>query len=164
MLPLERFLLGAIMSKSTNFFLVILLLLSGLAYVALQTKDGLGDDAHQISQRDYLLSIFIGELPNINSKLPHQVDADTVLLSVEFRANKVVSKYELLNNKFNIGIDGGSNKIIEILKKQGCMDETKASLINVDVEFLSRYQDSKGLVILEVLINKPVCSRLLNDT
>lgn len=140
------------------------MLVAGLIYASLQRNNNLEVDEPRLSAREYLLSNFLSELPNINSKLPYQVDAETVLISVEYTNNRILSQYKLLNHKSITEINQkGAAKLTEILKQQGCTDETKKSLINVGVEFLSRYQDSEGLVIFEVFLNKSICSTLISD-
>lgn len=109
--------------------------------------------------REYLVHSFVSELPEIKKNLPHRIDNHTTLLSIDYLNGKVVSRYQL----DDIGNDENSIKsfigeIEPTLKKQTCLDETKIKLLEVDVEFLEKYQDSSGSVIFEITVDKAYCS------
>lgn len=108
--------------------------------------------------KSYLLNSFLNELPDINSKLPYQIDKNTVLLSIEYADGKILTRYKVPNQKFQIDSDQRFTKeMISKLQKQVCLDETKKGLINVDVDFLSQYQDALGQVMFEFLTNRSTC-------
>ncbi len=112
-----------------------------------------------MSLRDYLVSSFALELPEINKKLPHNIDNSTRLLSVEYLNGQVVSRYELIGVREGINSDPEFiNQVEPVVKRQACLDEVKRKLLDVDVDFVNRYQDSKGGVLFGVLINKSACS------
>jgi len=145
--------------KNIIVVFVVLVLLAGVIFASVKREPDSQDDAPKMSLRNYILSSFINELPDINSKLPFQIDANTVLLSIEYVNGKVLSRYKMLN--YRSTIESNQKFIKEVaprLKKQACLDEVKKRLIDVDVEFLSSYQDSKGSVIFEVNINRSTCS------
>jgi hypothetical protein len=108
--------------------------------------------------RDSLVSSFVAELPEINKKLPYSIDASTTLLSIEYLNGKVVSRYRLVNvsdNEHMIKIF--VSRIQLALKMQTCSDDTKRKLLDVDVEFVEKYQNFKGEEAFEVVVNKSDC-------
>lgn len=152
------------MNKTAKAFLIILPVIAGLIYASVQTSTESKNSEENITLRDYLLNNFLAELPNINSKLPYKIDADTVLLSIEYLNGKVVSRYELPNLQSTmISTKQIEMKLLPELQKQGCLDESKMSLIGIDVEFLSRYQDSNGAILFEVPLNKKICSAFISS-
>jgi len=83
----ECFLMIMLIKKSVKNFIVVfvvLVLLAGVIFASTKREPNNQDDFSNMSLREYILSSFINELPEINSKLPFQIDADTVLLSIEY--------------------------------------------------------------------------------
>jgi len=108
--------------------------------------------------REYLVSSFVSELPDINKNLPHKIDDKTTLLSIKYFNGKVISQYELSDLTDNANsVNDFSDQLKSILRRQTCMDEVKKKLLEVDVEFIEKYQDSKGLTAFEVTANKSDC-------
>lgn len=120
------------------------------------------DGTLTVSVKDYLLSSFLSELPIINSKLPFKIDDSTVLLSIEYANNKVISRYQILNYKVESNQDWIKNLTLSLRKKE-CVDDAKKNLIDVGVDFLNRYEDAKGLAIFEVLVSKSLCSEVNSE-
>lgn len=137
---------------------MFLILAAGVMYASVQ-RNSHQDNTITVSAKDYLLSSFLNELPIINSKLPFKIDANTVLLSIEYSDNKVLSRYKILNYKLEIKSDQQYIKNLTLnLRKQECLDDVKKNLIDVGVDFLNRYEDIQGAVMFDVLINKALCS------
>ena len=112
-----------------------------------------------MSVRDYVLQSFLLELPDINKKLPYNIDDDTSLLNIDFKDNKVLFKYSLIKYKSNPETDQKiKDSILTSLKKQACEDEAKKRFIDSDIELINSYQDSNGILIFEFLTNKSNCS------
>lgn len=131
-------------------------------FFSLKIIDWGGDDEIVISVKEYLLSSFLAELPEINKNLPHKLDENTVLLYIKYEGAVVVSAYQLLNSSLLSLNDGNfSENSVMALQKQGCLNETKKRLIDVDVDFLERYQDSNGKLVAEFSINKTICSSVM---
>jgi hypothetical protein len=150
------------MKKSIKLILTASLLFIGLAGIVfsyIQKKDDTQNETHTISIRDYLLNSFLNELPSINNKLPFQIDANTVLLSIEYIDSKIVSRYELKNFQTVSKFDAEYIKQLTYkLRQQECLDDVKKRLIDTDIEFLSKYQDSRGSEVFEVIFNKSICA------
>lgn len=113
-----------------------------------------------ISLKDYVLQSFVAELDSINKNLPHRIDADTTLLSINYINGKVVSKYMIttvvFSNEFKINFD---TKIAPSIKSKTCSDEIKEKLIGAGIDLLEQYQDSKGKIISEILVNQESCNK-----
>ena len=140
--------------SAIKIYSVILLVLIGSFYFFY--KKNPSKEEVVISLRDYLLSSFISELPDINNKLPFKIDNKTTLLSISYYNNNIVSVYEL--TKFDSDLKS-IEKIKSILLKQVCDDDTKKKLLDVDVDFLNRYQNRSGDIIFEVLLTREICSK-----
>lgn len=151
------------MIKFLKISLFVSVLFAVMVYAFMQRGGNAKDASLTMSVRDYLLSEFLAELPLINSKLPHQVDAETILHSVEYDNNRVVIRYELSKAKYISADDEAVKYAVQKLREEGCREEGKRSLINVDIEFLSRYQNSKGATVFEVYLDKAICSKLMAD-
>ena len=144
--------------SAIKIYSVILLVLIGSFYFFY--KKNPSKEEVVISLRDYLLSSFISELPDINNKLPFKIDNKTTLLSISYYNNNIVSVYEL--TKFDSDLKS-IEKIKSILLKQVCDDDTKKKLLDVDVDFLNRYQNRSGDIIFEVLLTREICSKNWHD-
>ena len=140
--------------SAIKIYSVILLVLIGSFYFFY--KKNPSKEEVVISLRDYLLSSFISELPDINNKLPFKIDNKTTLLSISYYNNNIVSVYEL--TKFDSDLKS-IEKIKSILLKQVFDDDTKKKLLDVDVDFLNRYQNRSGDIIFEVLLTREICSK-----
>lgn len=143
-------------NKNFKFYLIVIIGLFYFAY-SLNIKK---DDAKQeviVSLRDYILSSFLTELPEINKNLPHRIDKSTTLVSIKFENNKILSTYELTSNNIS---RQAFEKIELAIKNQTCEDEIKSKLLDVDVDFLNRYQNPNGDLIFEVLVSRTTCSKL----
>ena len=110
-----------------------------------------------IGLRDYILEGFLVELPEINKKLPHKIDKETTLISIKYENNKILSVYELASQGVNREF---LEKIEPAIKKQECDDDMKKKFLDVDIDFLNRYQNSMGGVIYEILVNSSICSKI----
>ena len=141
--------------SAIKIYSVILLVLIGSFYFFYNKKNPSKEEV-VISLRDYLLGSFISELPDINNKLPLKIDNKTTLLSISYYNNNIVSVYELA--KFDNDLNS-IEKIKSILSKQVCDDDTKKKLLDVDVDFLNRYQNQSGDIIFEVLLTRAICSK-----
>jgi hypothetical protein len=145
--------------------LVVFALVIGVIFASVQTTSTEKHDEVEMSLKDYLLRSFIDELPQINAGLPLQLDADTVLLSVEYIDSRVVSRYLLTNYNLDASSDLFiRDQMIPALKKEACLDEVKRSLIESDVEFLMIYQDRDKSQIFEILLNREICTRAMKDS
>jgi hypothetical protein len=143
-------------NRQTKFYLILAIILFGFVYTFFNKKD----DAKQeiiISLREYILSSFLAELPEINKNLPHQIDKETTLISIKFEKDKILSLYHLTSD--NISVEA-FNKIEPAIIKQSCEDEMKKKLLDVDVSFLNKYQNSNGNLRFEILVSKNICSKL----
>jgi len=148
------------MTKNNAIKIVAALLTLALGvFVSLFAEVGVEQDREVVmTVREYLVNSFVAELPEINRNLPHKVDNKTTLLSIKYLNGKVVTRYQL----DGIGSDVSSPNISDIqfkkiLKKQICLDEIKAKLLEVDVEFVEQYQDPKGGVVFETSVKKFDC-------
>lgn len=137
---------------------IIFIIICGVIFALTQRNPQNQGDTVNISLKDYLISSFVNELPDINNKLPVQIDRDTVLISIEYKNSKVLTRYKITNP--DIEKQNFTEKIAPSLKKQACADEVKRNLIDVDVEFLNIYQDPKDSIIFELPINKEICSKI----
>jgi|688.fasta_scaffold701308_2 hypothetical protein len=112
-----------------------------------------------LSLRDYLLSSFLDELPDINQKLPYAIDDSTVLLRIEYKNEKIIHLYELPKYRKN---KDSEEKLSQTwgtaLKRQACADTIRQNMLAAGINFLSVYQDSAGQQILEIEINQSSCS------
>ena len=147
------------MSRYLKIFSIAFALIVVTAYILVDRANEPKDGTIELSLKDYLLSTLLNELPSINARLPYQIDANTKLLSIEYVNSKVVSHYELLNGREAKLEPQRLSALTFLLQKQACLDESKKPLIDVGVEFLSKYADSKGKVILEADINKAICTQ-----
>lgn len=141
--------------NAIKIFAAILLVLIA-AFYFLQNKINTPKEDIVISLRDYLLSSLISELPDINKNLPTKIDNQTSLLSVSFNSNNILSIYEIA--KFDGDINS-MGKFKSTLSKQVCSDDMKKKLLDVDVDFLNRYQNQSGDIILEILVTREMCSK-----
>ncbi len=112
-----------------------------------------------VSLRNYLLNSFISELPEINKKLPQKIDEETLLISIQNDNGQVLTVYQLDNIKAGDATNAKLiNKAKPFLEKKGCLDDIKKKLLDVDVNFLERYQDSEGRIIFEFLLTRTKCA------
>ena len=146
-----------IKNKRSIYFSVVIIFLFGFSYFLAGKKDNAKQEVI-VSLRDYILTNFLSELPEINKSLPHKIDNETTLVSIKFEKNKILSVYELTSNSISRQT---LEKVETAIKKQSCEDEMKSKLLNVDVDFLNRYQNSNGELIYEVLISRANCPKLL---
>lgn len=144
-------------SKNFKYYLVVILFLIFFYYFFINKKDEKEEEVI-VSLRDYILTNFLSELPEINKNLPYKIDDETTLVSIKFEKNKILSVYELSSNSIN---RQALEKIETTIKKQSCEDEMKSKLLNVDIDFLNRYQNSNGELIYEVPISRINCPKLL---
>ena len=142
--------------NSLKLYLFVLILFLSISYFHIKKSTEAKEEV-LISLKDYLLSSFISELPAINKNLPYKIDNETTLISVSYEGEKILSVYEL--SKFENRNDF-INKVEPILKRQSCEDETKKKLLEVDVNFLNRYQNPSGFVIFELLLSRAICSEI----
>lgn len=112
-----------------------------------------------LSLRDYLLSSFLAELPDINKKLPYAIDNSTVLLSIEYKNEKIIHLYELPKYRKNKDSEAKLPQILGIaLKRQACADPIRQNMLAAGIDFLSVYQDSAGQQIFEIPLDQSSCS------
>lgn len=117
-----------------------------------------------INVKKYIISSFVSELPDINKKLPHKVDENTTLNAIDYISGKVISRFEISHNNANSNIDPEKiRKTVLTLKKSACNDELRKTLLDVDVEFLDKYQDTNGVVLFDVSTNKSICAEWMRD-
>ena len=146
-----------IKNKIIIIYTIVLIPLLGISYSFFNKKDDTKQEVI-VSLRDYILSSFLSELPEINKNLPHKIDNETTLVSIKFEKNKILSVYELSSNSIS---RQKLERIEPAIKKQSCEDEMRSKLLNVDVDFLNRYQNSNGELIFEILISRNTCSEFL---
>lgn len=147
--------------KNVNKVLIglIIIILGVTLYWYLAVKDKQSKEVI-VSAKQYLISSFVAELPEINKRLPHKIDQSTSLLSIQFQNEKVVSRYEISDQNVIDQIKKSTEQYKLHLKKQACLDNLKDKLLEVDVEFLDAYLDPKGNIIFDVSVNKPICTAL----
>jgi hypothetical protein len=151
------------MKTSTKYIILITVLFFISIYLIIQNKQNTRNETITISTRDYLFNSFLSELPSINSKLPFQVDANTVLLSINNENAKIISQYEIIkHNKTNNLTSEYIKNLSDLIKKQECLNDVKKRLINADIEFINRYQNQNKVILFEVAINKPICEKFQN--
>jgi len=140
--------------KPISIFTAIFILLTGstIYFVRERNQD---KQVVLISVKDYILSSFLSELPEINKKLPLQIDNETTLLSITYENNKILSIYRLTST--DLGQEF-IQRIIPAITKQTCHDDMKRKFLDVDIDFLSRYQNPAGEVKFEVAVNKAICA------
>jgi len=142
--------------NSLKFYLCIVFLFLAIVLFYIKKSNEAKEEV-LISIKDYLLSSFISELPAINKNLPYKIDNETTLISISYEDEKILSIYEL--SKFENRNDF-TNKVEPILKRQSCEDETKKKLLDVDINFLNRYQNPSGFVIFELFLSRSICSKI----
>lgn len=114
-----------------------------------------------IPLKDYLLSSFLAELPVLNKKLPYKLDETTVLMSIEYKNEKIIHVYELPKYKKNKGSEGNFfQSLIPFLKEQACFDPARQNMLAAGIDFLSMYRDSAGQLIFEIPINQSSCAEM----
>lgn len=145
-----------IKNKNSIYYLIIVILVVGSVFHFFIKKDEPKKEV-LISLRDYILGNFLSELPEINKKLPHKIDKETTLRSINYENNKILSVYEITSFEMSSEL---VKKIEPVLKKQVCNDETKRKFLDVDIEFLNRYQSPAGIMIFEIMVSKDTCSKL----
>lgn len=148
------------MNKYLKYTLTALIISAGIIAITIKSKNTEeSSKTLTMSVRDYVLQSFLLELPDINKKLPYNIDDDTSLLNIDFKDNKVLFKYSLIKYKSNPETDQKiKDSILTSLKKQACEDEAKKRFIDSDIELINSYQDSNGILIFEFLTNKSNCS------
>lgn len=146
------------MNKSKKFTILTALVVLFIC-VVLFFSSRKQDSANEIviSIRDYVLGSFLNELPEINKKLPNKIDDYTTLNLIKYEDKKIVSVYELASNSISVDL---LEKIKPLVKKQACKDEMKKNLLEVDIDFLERYQNSSGELLFEFTVNKSECVQL----
>jgi len=142
-----------IKNKNISIYIIVIITLLVISYSFFNKKD---DPKQEIilSIKDYILNSFLAELPEINKNLPHKIDSETTLLSIKYENNKVLSVYELSSKNVNNEI---LEKIKPTIQKQTCADEVKRKLLDVEIDFLNRYQKSNGDLIFEVQVSATNC-------
>jgi hypothetical protein len=140
--------------KKIYIFILITCILTFLVYYFSGKKERSNNEV-VITLKEYILGSFLNELPEINNRLPHKIDHQTTLISIKYENNKILSIYEL-----STVFIGGEflAKIKPSIKKQACGDEMKKKLLEVDVVFLDRYQNSSGDVLFDVPLSKSECA------
>lgn len=145
-------------NKAIKIAVILLTLLFGTIFSLYSKIEDKHNGASTMTLREYFVQSFISELPEISKNLPHKVDNITTLLSIEYLNGKIISRYQLDNiDKNTKTITDFINKIKPILIKQACSDEAKSKLLEVDVEFIEKYQDPKGAAIFEATIKRLDC-------
>ena len=147
-------------TSPSRIIILVLILLFGFVVFSSNKLVDAKDDEVVIPLKDYVLNSFIAELPKINERLPYKIDNITTLLSVEFLNGRVVNTYEIGDSSSNTHTKNLVEKIKPMLIKQTCLDEIKGKLLDIDVDFLEKYQNSKGDVLFEISINKSDCLRI----
>lgn len=142
-----------IKSKKIQILIILTIFLAGLAYSFSGKKEESGREVI-ITLKEYILGSFLSELPEINKKLPHKIDGQTTLISINYESNKILSVYELSAHAISREV---LDKIKPSIKKQACEDEMRKKLLEVDVEFLDRYKNPAGDIIFEVTLNRSEC-------
>jgi hypothetical protein len=145
------------MNKSKIFLISITLivLFAGLMFLFSSRKEKSGSEI-VITMREYVLGSFLNELSEINKKLPNKIDGYTTLNIIKYEDKKIVSIYELASNDISVDL---LEKIKPLIKKQACKDEMKKNLLEVDIDFLDRYQNPTGDILFEVTISKSECAQ-----
>ena len=139
----------------------LFILLLGILVSVFGKSGGDQDKEVVMTLRDYLVSSLLAELPKINKNLPSKIDDNTTLLSIDYSNGSVISHYELNGFVGDLSsIKNFGDRIGPVLKKQTCLDELKRKLLKVDVEFLGKYQDSKGAIIFEISVKNSDCINL----
>jgi hypothetical protein len=145
-----------IKNKNISIYIIVLIALLGISYSFFNKKDDKKQEVI-LSIKDYVLNSFLAELPEINKNLPHRIDSETTLLSIKFENNKILSVYELTSKSISREFLG---KIELAIQKQVCEDEMKRKLIDVDIDFLNRYQNATLDLKFEIPINRSICSKI----
>lgn len=119
------------------------------------------EDVLSLSVKDYLLSNFLAELPDINKKLPYAIDNNTMLKFIEYKDGKVIQSYELIKyKKINDSEEKFFQSLIPALKKQACIDPIRQKMLAAGIEFSSIYSDTTGQVVFEITFNESSCSEI----
>ena len=149
--------------KTKKIWLALVVICIGIiCYIIIPTQSK-QETQHVMTLKDYLVSTFKSELPEINKNLPHKVDESTTLLSIEYTDGRVISRYKLSSpTESNSSINFGGDKLKGILIKQVCDQEFKRKLLEVDTEFVEIYQNPDGKTAFEVAVNKTDCIDLDN--
>lgn len=111
----------------------------------------------EMSLQQYVVASFLAELPAINSKLPHAIDASTTLQSIRYTDGKVVSLYQLTGTvQSTAALDPTAQKA---LIRRICTDELKGRLMDAGLEFTERYQDAGSRLVSELTVNSSACAK-----
>lgn len=111
-----------------------------------------------LNLKDYLLSSFLAELPEINNKLPYAVDDNTVLLHIEYKNGKIIHLYELSKYKKNKDVEVKLfQTLVSELKERACADPIRENMLAAGIDFLSIYRDSAGQLVFEIETNQSSC-------
>jgi hypothetical protein len=146
------------MSKRKKFLILIAFIACFLIFAFSFFPEKENEDKEiLITVREYVLRSFLNELPEINKKLPYKVDSQTTFNILKFEENKIVSIYEIASNAISFD---RLEKIKPLIKKKACIDEMKKKLLDVDIDFLDRYQNPTGDILFEVRINNSECAQL----
>ena len=143
--------------KAVKVIIIFFLILVGLIALSIVSSPPEKDKEVVMTYRDYLVSTFISELPEINKRLPHKIDDKTILLSIDFSNGIIISQYQLYNSFDITALKDLELEIIPVLKKNICLDEIKRNLIDVNINFLEKYLNPTGFSIFEFTVSKPDC-------
>lgn len=149
-------------SMKKIFVLVVLIFLAGsILFLFKQRVGPKNQEVLSLSVRDYLLSSFLAELPDINKKLPYAVDDKTILKHIEYKEGKIIQLYELNKYQKNSELENNiSQSLIPALKKQACADPVRQNMLAAGIDFSSIYRDAAGQLIFEITFNKTSCSEI----
>lgn len=142
-------------------FVTLTLLAGSILFLFKQRVGPKNQEVLSLSVRDYLLSSFLAELPDINKKLPYAVDDKTILKHIEYKEGKIIQSYEL--NKYQKNSESERNisqSLIPALKKQACADPVRQNMLTAGIDFSSIYRDAAGQLIFEITFNQASCSEV----
>ena len=107
----------------------------------------------------YVLNSFITELPDINKNLPYQVDANTELISINYKNKKIVSRYRLSKESSEI-ISGTLNLsgFMSQIKTKECKEKSKIVLIDAGIDLINTYEDPNGKILINLPLNSVECA------
>lgn len=143
--------------KILSFFIFTSLLVGFFVFFFLSTRDE-NETEITMTLSEYLLASFVAELPEINKNLPHTIDQDTTLISIEHTNGTITSNYVLtIDNHDGLASLDQESLLYSLLTKQVCTDEVKGMLLDVGAEFLERYQTSQGELIFEISVRSTDC-------
>ncbi|MBN0987203.1 hypothetical protein [Amphritea pacifica] len=111
-----------------------------------------------LSEKEFMLLSLSSELDDINSRLPINLDQNTVLNSIAIEHNTIINSHTITNVSAGELVSSEiTASLVPQLVTSVCSDKSKRKFLNNGINLSMEYFDVNNILIFQVLITPSDC-------